>query len=899
MKKILALVLALVMTLSLATISSGAAFSDADKVQYVDAVNTLNALGVLNGYADGSIVPQGDVTRGAAAKMVAMVATGSNPTAIGYYKGTSSFADVPAGHVFADAVAFCVARGIVAGYGDGNYGLTDNVKGWAVAKMVLVAMGYDAAAYGMEGAGSALNTITLASQVGLFAGMKADFAATEAASREECAQIVYNALNKEGVVKAPVNNNGVVAFGGSGTCLLENYGIDVNLAGKESTVSALDQNVGVVTANQDTGAQYTKIGGTDYAVETGKELIGHKVMFVANGAYDAKGKPCVFEVVDLSYEVAVAEDITSSTVKAEEKFHAVFGEAAIDITGFSKYSNYAVTTSSAVKSNFSTDNHTANAGTYVLYTDSTGATSLVSYMVTSSDVVVLTVKVDNATKGYYTVFADANNNATVDSGETVYVKVAELATDCKNLITSDAAIDWLAMVATGTSSAKAAYIGTPCGSKLAVEEIATVEGKVTQKSDVDGLYDDGTVYVDGVKYGYQDTDTAAAAVLQATAISDSALPGFTATYTFYLDEFGQIFAYVAKTAEDTNSYELAYITGTKDVANGVDAYGTTTYDYNVQYYKLDGSVNMAAFVSKDGKTVVGSNPWSESSKVLYSAAKITSGTWALVANVEGGVAVKSLNTSTYTNGYKLESYSASALELKATTTTLNSDYITNASAFLYSAASGVSAANDVATVKTGAHANVVGTKTLSVVVKESANVGKQDVVAVWVPAAFAGTAVTADFVYVVSYNGEIGVAADGFTPLYQYTVIDKNGVEGTATYTTAYDAAYVGTYRELITDTAAGTVALKTSGTYATTISEDLKGADVYDIDGVKYAKKTAEYVVTNAKVIDLRSAVAAGTAEAVTTVADAALLSSGSVTAIYTKDQVTEVMTIGTIIVK
>ena len=58
MKKILALVLALVMTMSVATISSSAAYSDADKVQYVDAVNAMSALGVMGGYADGSIRPR-------------------------------------------------------------------------------------------------------------------------------------------------------------------------------------------------------------------------------------------------------------------------------------------------------------------------------------------------------------------------------------------------------------------------------------------------------------------------------------------------------------------------------------------------------------------------------------------------------------------------------------------------------------------------------------------------------------------------------------------------------------------------------------------------------------------------------------------------------------------------
>ena len=59
MKKLLAMVLALVMTLSLA-VSANAAFKDADKVSdtYEEAVAVLNGMGVFKGYEDGSFQPR-------------------------------------------------------------------------------------------------------------------------------------------------------------------------------------------------------------------------------------------------------------------------------------------------------------------------------------------------------------------------------------------------------------------------------------------------------------------------------------------------------------------------------------------------------------------------------------------------------------------------------------------------------------------------------------------------------------------------------------------------------------------------------------------------------------------------------------------------------------------------
>ena len=51
MKKFLSLVLALVMTMSLVTISAGAKdFTDADEVNYDEAIDVLSALKVVEGY---------------------------------------------------------------------------------------------------------------------------------------------------------------------------------------------------------------------------------------------------------------------------------------------------------------------------------------------------------------------------------------------------------------------------------------------------------------------------------------------------------------------------------------------------------------------------------------------------------------------------------------------------------------------------------------------------------------------------------------------------------------------------------------------------------------------------------------------------------------------------------
>ena len=70
LKKILALVLALVMSMSLVTIANAADFSDDADISYKEAVDVMSAIGVINGYETGEFCPQNSILRCEAAKMI-------------------------------------------------------------------------------------------------------------------------------------------------------------------------------------------------------------------------------------------------------------------------------------------------------------------------------------------------------------------------------------------------------------------------------------------------------------------------------------------------------------------------------------------------------------------------------------------------------------------------------------------------------------------------------------------------------------------------------------------------------------------------------------------------------------------------------------------------------------
>ncbi|MBR5472143.1 MAG: S-layer homology domain-containing protein [Oscillibacter sp.] len=210
MKKFLALVLALVMTMSLVTISAGAEdFTDDSKITYDEAVDVMTAIGVVGGYADGSFNPQGTLTRGAAAKIICNMILG--PTAAGALATVEApFKDVPADHVFSGYIAYCASEGIVGGYTDGTFKPAGTLTGYAFMKMLLGALGYDALTEGYTGANFAINVAKRALNIGLDKGLTSDFVGTKALTREEACLYAFNALNAQMV---EYDNNSTITIG--------------------------------------------------------------------------------------------------------------------------------------------------------------------------------------------------------------------------------------------------------------------------------------------------------------------------------------------------------------------------------------------------------------------------------------------------------------------------------------------------------------------------------------------------------------------------------------------------------------------------------------------------------------------------------------------------------------
>ena len=87
----------------------------------------------------------------------------------------------------------CVAQGIVSGVGGGKFAPAGNVTGVQLAKMLLVALGYNSDIESFTGNAWATNVNVRATQRGLYDGLeKMDTAA--AISRDNAAQMVWNAL---------------------------------------------------------------------------------------------------------------------------------------------------------------------------------------------------------------------------------------------------------------------------------------------------------------------------------------------------------------------------------------------------------------------------------------------------------------------------------------------------------------------------------------------------------------------------------------------------------------------------------------------------------------------------------------------------------------------------------
>ena len=211
MKKFLSLVLALVMTMSLVTVSAGAKdFTDSSKITYTEAVDVMSAVKVIDGYAEGDFRPTATLTRGAAAKIICNMILGPT-TASALVADAAPYKDVPANHTFAGYIAYCQKTGIISGYADGTFKPANTLTGYAFMKMLLGALGLQADKEGYTGPNWSISVAkrALSKDVALDDGLKGEFNGAKAATREEACLYALNMM-KAGTFSYPNDNTVIV-----------------------------------------------------------------------------------------------------------------------------------------------------------------------------------------------------------------------------------------------------------------------------------------------------------------------------------------------------------------------------------------------------------------------------------------------------------------------------------------------------------------------------------------------------------------------------------------------------------------------------------------------------------------------------------------------------------------
>lgn len=138
-KKLLSLLLAFAMIFTLAIPATFAAdFSDVpNNYQYYDAIQSLVARGIINGYEDGTFKPDATITRAEFAKMV-IYAIGMGNLAQDSSASTG-FPDVPAEHWAAGVIKIAFDLKIINGFEDGTFKPDENVTYDQALKMAVCA----------------------------------------------------------------------------------------------------------------------------------------------------------------------------------------------------------------------------------------------------------------------------------------------------------------------------------------------------------------------------------------------------------------------------------------------------------------------------------------------------------------------------------------------------------------------------------------------------------------------------------------------------------------------------------------------------------------------------------------------------------------------------------------
>ena len=623
MKKLLALVLALVMSLSLVTISN-AAFSDADKISHDEAVDVLNTLGVINGMPDGSYNPAGNVTRAEMAKMISIIMLGDVDASA--FVGTATGLTDIKGHWAEGYIQYCYSQGIIAGRGDGTFAPNANVTAVEAAKMLLGAIGYNATVQGYTGADWAINVTRDAQLSGFYTDLKG-LSSNKALTRDEAAQMIYNAVVADLIEKTPVLNvtTGTLQYeyrANSSKSLLTETFKAVKVIGEVidnefMSGSGMKGKTTVRVSNSDENKTYAN-GDTTFKITTGADELGMSVTLYVKPYAPAKtnaDKATVLGSVYVNDNNAVYT--TGDAIKADKIEKKLKDQGLkLDLTNGAFYmNNYAW----------------QNGGRKVVFTYATLAA------LTGNGIKVSFVDVDG--DGYIDnvlvlekAFGKVSSVSTKGDGLLNIAKIGSKGASVYENEANDNVADFAKLGLAKDDYVSYYYVA---GSEMYYVEKA--EGKTVNVTATIGDKDnDGGKFVADATYKLSKlagSDLSAASGTQ-TTLPTSVEPGKSAVV--YLDDYGYVI-YVTE-VDTTTTYLM--VTDVKDVSSWGDA-------LSAKVILSDGTTKTIEISKLDGKKLVKGTPAANEIKIGASATE-TSSAWKQIADAKVDTADSDVKIYSYT-----------------------------------------------------------------------------------------------------------------------------------------------------------------------------------------------------------------------------------------------------------
>ena len=592
MKKLLALVLALVMTMALA-VTSNAAFKDDDKISdsCKEAVDVMNAVGVLIGDNNGNFNPTANLTRAEAAKIISYLMLG-NKTAEALV-GSNKFSDVAATNWAAGYIDYCAAEKIVNGMGDGTFNPAGQLTGFQFAKMLLGALGYDATIEGFTGTDWEISVSKVAEQAGLFDGLK--ISGRSVLTREQAAQMCLN------TIKAPLveysNKGGNISINGA------EINIGASKAEYVTTTLAQAQRISKRTL---TNTLFTNKGG--YTVEFGEKYYSNLYLTADNDAFGRPANTWTLGTKDIgTYTDASTLVLTyeNESVKGKDVYSDI-GYSAISDYDYEYYLDGVLM---AAKENGKVTVKTADDFSKITKSNKdtvfgTGKGVLTQIFVDYDAETVLVVTINT-----YLAQATADYNAKTEKLPIVVYVGADNATtktESYRLDVEDfAAIadlkedDFVKVTKAGVDHQGKAYEIKSIEDVKVVSDVTVASYTTTKDDTVNAYYRLDTLNADGTKY-----DTSKKTFFDASKLynyNNSLQQLKDATYNLYLDNYDNVLGIKEVKASDQYVFVVGYQFGSSVLAKAIDKalLITTEGEMKTANVKLDGNVTEVAQLKKD------------------------------------------------------------------------------------------------------------------------------------------------------------------------------------------------------------------------------------------------------------------------------------------------------------